>query len=102
MRDGIVDGETGEIVLPLQSRAASAVAADCPEVFVDPVRTKGDDGSSRLLGCLPYYGKAFRDGRHIIPGTGNPSDEDRTRWGAVTNPTVHIALNSDQGLSSTN
>lgn len=92
MRDGLIDAETGEVFLPLQSEAASAVARE-EQNFVDPFRSKGDDGKYRLLEKLPYYGEAFRDGRHIIPGTGNPEDDDKTRWGGVTNPTVHIALN---------
>jgi len=92
MRDGVVDAATGEIVLPLQSDAASAVAQE-ESSFIDPFRSKGDDGKYRLLNKLPYYGEAFRDGRHIISGTGDPEDDDKTRWGGVTNPTVHIALN---------
>lgn len=46
---------------------------------------------------LPYYGKAFLDGRHIIPGDQLPADKkkgnDLKYYGGVTNPTVHIALN---------
>ncbi len=92
MRDGVVNTETGEISLPLQSDAASAVAREV-SAFADPMRTRGDDGEYQLLERLPYYGEVFSDGRHIIPGTGNPHDDDKTRWGGVTNPTVHIALN---------
>jgi CRISPR-associated endonuclease Csn1 len=40
---------------------------------------------------LPYYGVALE--RHIMPGTGNPSDTDEMRVGRLTNPTVHIGLN---------
>jgi CRISPR-associated endonuclease Csn1 len=40
---------------------------------------------------LPYYGIALE--RHIMPGTGNPSDPDEIRIGRLTNPTVHIGLN---------
>ena len=78
MRDGLVDAETGEVLLPLQSEAASAVARTEPG-FIDPFRSKGDDGKYQLEDKLPYYGQAFRDGRHIIPGTGNPEDDDKTR-----------------------
>ena len=92
MRDGLVDKETGEVSLPLQNEAAAAVARELPG-FVDPFRRKGDDGKYQLLDRLPYYGKAFQDGRHIIPGTGREEDDDKIRWGGVTNPTVHIALN---------
>ena len=92
MRDGLVDRETGEVALPLQNEAAAAVAREVAE-FVDPFRKRGDDGKYQLLDRLPYYGQVFRDGRHIIPGTGIEDDQDKTRWGGVTNPTVHIALN---------
>lgn len=40
---------------------------------------------------LPYYGVALE--RHIMPGTGDPSDSDEMRVGRLTNPTVHIGLN---------
>lgn len=40
---------------------------------------------------LPYYGVALE--RHIMPGTGEPSDPEEMRIGRLTNPTVHIGLN---------
>lgn len=40
---------------------------------------------------LPYYGEILD--RHVIPGTQDPGDDDITRWGRITNPTVHIGLN---------
>lgn len=40
---------------------------------------------------LPYYGAALE--RHIMPGTGEPSDSEEMRIGRLTNPTVHIGLN---------
>jgi CRISPR-associated endonuclease Csn1 len=40
---------------------------------------------------LPYYGVALE--RHIMPGTGDPSDPEEIRVGRLTNPTVHIGLN---------
>ncbi len=52
-------------------------------------------GRGELLDNLPYYGKVFEDGRHIIPGKRNPEDKDNDLqyYGGITNPTVHIALN---------
>jgi CRISPR-associated endonuclease Csn1 len=41
--------------------------------------------------ALPYYGVALE--RHIMPGTGEPSDPEEMRIGRLTNPTVHIGLN---------
>jgi len=92
MQGGIVDCETGQLSLPLQNEAASAVAQEVAKL-IDPMRARGDDGGYKTLDKLPYYGEAVRDGRHIIPGTGCQEDDDKTRWGGVTNPTVHIALN---------
>ena len=40
---------------------------------------------------LPYYGEILE--RHVIPGTGDPKDDDVKRYGRITNPTVHIGLN---------
>lgn len=40
---------------------------------------------------LPYYGTVLE--RHIMPGTGDPSDPEEMRVGRLTNPTVHIGLN---------
>lgn len=40
---------------------------------------------------LPYYGLVLE--RHIMPGTGEPTDSDEARIGRLTNPTVHIGLN---------
>lgn len=50
-------------------------------IFLD---AKGDP-------TLPYYGVPLE--RHIMPGTGEPSDPEEMRIGRVTNPTVHIGLN---------
>ena len=41
--------------------------------------------------ALPYYGIPLE--RHVMPGTGEPSDPEEMRVGRVTNPTVHIGLN---------
>lgn len=43
------------------------------------------------LSSLPYYGEVLD--RHVIPGTQDPKDDDITRFGRITNPTVHIGLN---------
>ena len=53
------------------------------------------DYSAREIGKLSYYGEAFQDGCHIIPGTQKEEDkdDDLRYFGGVTNPTVHIALN---------
>ena len=43
------------------------------------------------LSRLPYYGEVLD--RHVIPGTQDRQDDDITRFGRITNPTVHIGLN---------
>ena len=50
-----------------------------------------DFRTGEVHGLLPYYGVALE--RHIMPGTGEPSDSEEMRIGRLTNPTVHIGLN---------
>ena len=50
-----------------------------------------DGRTGEVLTELPYYGQILE--RHVIPGTYNENDDDVTRYGRITNPTVHIGLN---------
>ena len=50
-----------------------------------------DGRTGEVLENLPYYGEVLE--RHVIPGTGDPKDDDVKRYGRITNPTVHIGLN---------
>src|SRR3546814_10268134 len=47
--------------------------------------------TGEILDELPYYGELLS--REIPPGTLDPDDDDKTRWGRITNHTVHIGLN---------
>ncbi|AMY71134.1 type II CRISPR RNA-guided endonuclease Cas9 [Frigidibacter mobilis] len=47
-------------------------------------------GTGEVLDRLPYYGQVLD--RHVLPGTGRPEDDEITRFGRITNPTVHIGL----------
>lgn len=47
--------------------------------------------TGECLGFLPYYGEVLD--RHVIPGTYDQNDDEITRYGRITNPTVHIGLN---------
>lgn len=94
MRDGVM-GEDGNLILPIQSLAAEIVAEEV-DGFENPMRMKKLDEEDFVpLASLPYYGEAFQDGSHIIPGSHNEVDagDDKKFYGGVTNPTVHIALN---------
>ena len=63
--------------------------------YSDAVKACGwrhsDLSTGEVLEELPYYGAVLD--RHVIPGTQDPKDEDITRYGRITNPTVHIGLN---------
>ena len=50
-----------------------------------------DGRTGEVLRELPYYGQILD--RHVIPGTYDDKDDDVTRYGRITNPTVHIGLN---------
>ena len=50
-----------------------------------------DHRTGEVLDQLRYYGAILE--RHVIPGTGRPEDDDITRFGRITNPTVHIGFN---------
>ena len=50
-----------------------------------------DERTGEVLTELPYYGEILD--RHVIPGTYDENDDDITRFGRITNPTVHIGLN---------
>lgn len=67
-------------------------AAQRDDGFINPY-TRSREGE--ILSELPYYGDAFADGRHIIPGTRRTEDQgnDLKYYGGITNPTVHIGLN---------
>ena len=98
MRDGIE--QDGDTILPLQYQAAGYLA-ERVDGFKDPMRRpKGAESEFQPLPHLPYYGEAFQDGRHIIPGTRSPEDrhDERKYFGGLTNPTVHIALNQIRHL----
>ncbi len=63
-------------------------AAEQNSSFRNPFRSLGD---GKILGQLPYYGQCVQG--HIIPGSGDLNDDEETRIGMVSNPTVHIAMN---------
>ncbi len=55
-----------------------------------------DGRTGEVLEALPYYGKILE--RHVIPGSYKKTDDDITRFGRITNPTVHIGLNQVRRL----
>jgi CRISPR-associated endonuclease Csn1 len=54
-------------------------------------RHHSNDRTGECLDALPYYGEVLD--RHVIPGTYDENDDEITRYGRITNPTVHIGLN---------
>lgn len=50
-----------------------------------------DRRTGEVLEQLPYYGEILD--RHVIPGSYDENDDEITRYGRITNPTVHIGLN---------
>ncbi len=50
-----------------------------------------DERTGEVLDKLPYYGEILP--RHVIPGSNDKRDDDITRYGRISNPTVHIGLN---------
>ena len=66
-------------------------------IYTDAVREAGF-GEANLYNPntpmndkLEYYGKSLAG--HVIGASGKPEDTDEQRYGAISNPTVHIALN---------
>lgn len=47
-------------------------------------------GTGEVLDRLSYYGQILD--RHVLPGTGEETDVNVTRFARITNPTVHIGL----------
>ena len=66
-------------------------------IYYDAVKEAGlgeanlYDPSAPLSDKLDYYGKVLAG--HVMNASGKPEDSDEQRYGAISNPTVHIALN---------
>ncbi len=87
----------------IQPDAVCAVAKDREEQgdFRNPLNRTA--GSEELLDELPYYGEAFQETGHIIPGDNKLQEyeshgDKRKYYGGVSNVTVHIALNQIRAL----
>jgi CRISPR-associated endonuclease Csn1 len=72
-------GEDGRVIVYSQAVERAGLGHHC------------DFRTGEVHDELPYYGVALE--RHIMPGTGEPSDPEEMRIGRLTNPTVHIGLN---------
>lgn len=84
----------GRLGLTATTRILSALEADVIP-FSAAVASCGwhhsDGRTGEVFGKLPYYGQVLE--RHVIPGTYDEKDDDITRYGRITNPTVHVGLN---------
>lgn len=84
----------GRLGLTATSRILEKLQANVI-TYAEAVAACGWHHSSQRTGeCLdrlPYYGEVLD--RHVIPGSYNENDDEITRYGRITNPTVHIGLN---------
>ncbi|MDC0649925.1 type II CRISPR RNA-guided endonuclease Cas9 [Alphaproteobacteria bacterium] len=83
---GALSKKAIDLILPIiRDQGLSYKEAVLEVGFQDP---HGGDGNAK---CLEYYGKALSG--HVMGASGKPEDSDEARYGAISNPTVHIALN---------
>lgn len=84
----------GRLGLTATTRILKKLEADVV-TYSDAVAACGwhhsDQRTGECLDRLPYYGEVLD--RHVIPGTYDAKDDEITRYGRITNPTVHIGLN---------
>ncbi|MCQ8279438.1 type II CRISPR RNA-guided endonuclease Cas9 [Acetobacteraceae bacterium KSS8] len=85
----------GRFGLTATRRLITALRADVI-VYSEAVEAAGlghhsDRRTGEVLPDLPYYGAVLP--HHVLPGSGDPADEDEPRFGKLSNPTVHIGLN---------
>ncbi len=84
----------GRLGLTATTRILTALKRDVIP-YSDAVAACGwhhsDGRTGEILERLPYYGEILD--RHVIPGTYDETDDEITRFGRITNPTVHIGLN---------
>lgn len=84
----------GRLGLSATTRILEALNADVIPYSAAVARCgwhHSDDRTGEVLDNLPYYGEVLT--RHVIPGSYDENDDDITRFGRITNPTVHIGLN---------
>lgn len=84
----------GRLGLTATTRILSALEADVipySEAVAHCGWHHSDERTGEVLEALPYYGEILT--RHVIPGSYDKNDDDITRYGRITNPTVHIGLN---------
>jgi len=56
-----------------------------------PEKHHSDERDGVIWDHLPYYGEVLE--RHTVGGSSDPNDDDEKRYGRLTNPTVHVAMN---------
>jgi len=84
----------GRIGLQATSQILEHLIAEVIPFSVAAEMVYGDHrgiATGEMIDRLPYYGEILD--KHVIPGSGAPEDDDITRFGRITNPTVHIGLN---------
>jgi len=75
----------------LEALKAEVITYDKALKAAFPDRHHSDERDGEILDRLPYYGEVLQ--RHTLGGTLNPADTPDKKFGRLSNPTVHVALN---------
>lgn len=82
-------GETASRLILEQLKRSVVTYSEAVEAALG--KSHSDFRTGEIFDLLPYYGEILS--REIPPGSLDPLDDEETRWGKITNPTVHIGLN---------
>jgi CRISPR-associated endonuclease Csn1 len=75
----------------LEELKRSVVTYDKAVKAAKPDKHHSDERDGVILDHLPYYGEVLE--RHTVGGSSDPNDDVEKRYGRLTNPTVHVAMN---------
>ncbi|MFT4075091.1 MAG: HNH endonuclease domain-containing protein [Asticcacaulis sp.] len=75
----------------LEALKANVITYDKAVKAAFPDKHHSHERESEVFDQLPYYGEVLQ--RHTLGGTLNPADKPDKKYGRLSNPTVHVALN---------
>ena len=87
---------TREILAELEK---DVISYDKAVVRAPSLKHHSDFRTGEIADALPYYAEVLD--KHVLPGTSDPVDDVVTRFGRLTNPTVHIGLGQLRRLVNT-